>query len=196
MKLIELMPEAFTDLGKLSDEELMKGQDLTPGAEGNFREVDGRVFYKAISRISQNDIARMNKGLPSKGLHTLSVYKPNEYNNMKCFLGVNNSSGFALNGDEIVSVFSTQGSSGKALMAEAIKQGGRRLDCYAERDENGMIHGPLYSLYSRMGFRVDESMNSGTPGEPYAIVKGVSDYVDDNGQVHPEHPVVVIFMIR
>lgn len=202
MKLKDILPEAFRDLGKLSDEELMKGQKLNPGASGNFKEVDGRVFYRAITGISRNDLIRLNKGLPSRGLHTLTVYSPNEYNKMRCFLGVNNSSGFCLKegnpkGTEIVSLFSTQGSSGRALMDEAVRQGGRVLDCYAKRDpKTGIISGPLFYLYSEFGFKIDKNMNSGTPGEPYAIVNGVSDYVDDAGQVHPDNPTVVIFMIR
>jgi hypothetical protein len=71
------------------------------------------------------------------------------------------------------------------------------LDCYAVRDpKTGAISGPLYKLYTRHGFRIDDTMNSGTKGEPYAIVNGVSDYVDANGTVQPQNPTVVIFMVR
>jgi hypothetical protein len=117
---------------------------------------------------------------------------------MKCYLGVNNSSGYAIaHRDELVSVFSSQGSSGHAIVKDAINNGAKRLDCFAIRNnKTGNISGDLYRLYSMNGFKIDKSMNSGTPGEPYAIVNGVSDYVDDNGNVHPEDPRVVIFMKR
>jgi hypothetical protein len=194
---ISSLLEAFKDIGKLSPEQLKKGQKLDPKDDDNFTPVTGRVFHKAINRIRQNDIERLNKGLPSKGLKTLSVYGPGDYNKMKCFLGKNNSSGYCIaHGDELVSVFSSQKSSGKAIMKDAIKNGARRLDCYALRDKKGNIEGPLYKLYSSFGFRIDKSMNSGTPGEPYAIVNGVSDFVNDKGQVEPDNPQVVIFMKR
>lgn len=188
--------EAFKDIGKLSPEQLKKGQYLNPNEKDNFTLVDGRVFHQAIGKIKQNDIARGNQGLPSKGLKTLSVYGPAEYNKMKCYLGKNNSSGYCIaHKDELVSVFSSQKASGDAIMLDAVKNGARRLDCYAFRRE-GKIEGPLYKLYTKYGFKVDTSMNSGKKGEPYAIVKGVSDYVNDSGGVEPDNPQVVIFMKR
>lgn len=195
-KLNLLLKEAFKDIGKLSPEELKKGQYLDPKEEGNFKRVDGRTFYNAISRIRQNDIAKKNKGLPSKGLKTLTVYNAGDYKKMKCYLGKNNSSGYCIShGDELVSVFSSQKSSGDAIMADAVKNGAKRLDCYAFR-KNGKISGPLYSLYKRYGFKIDKSMNVGVPGEPYAIVNGVSDFVNDKDEVEPENESVVIFMKR
>jgi hypothetical protein len=191
MTLKELF-EKFYDMGRLSPEQLEKGQKLFD--ENDFSEVDGTTFFRAISKIKENDIAKLNKGLPHKGLETLSVYNRSDYNKMKCFLGHNNSSGYAINhGDELVSVFSTKGSSGDAIMKSAVKNGAKHLDCFAFR-KGKEIYGPLYSLYSRHGFKIDKSMNSGTPGEAYAIVDGVSDFVDDEGKVHPEDPRVVIFM--
>jgi hypothetical protein len=186
--------EKFTDIGKLSDTQLKKGHPLT---NEDFVEVDGTVFFNAITKIKINDIARLNKGLPSKGLHTLTVYKRDDYNKMKCYIGENNSSGYALQDKhELVSVFSSLGSSGNAIMLSAVKNGANHLDCFALRDKEGNISGPLYSLYSKHGFKIDKSMNSGKPGESYAIVKGVSDYVDDNEIVHPDDERVVIFMKR
>jgi hypothetical protein len=183
--------EIFTDLGKLSPEQLKRGQKLKPG-EDNFTQVTGRVFYQAVSRIKTNDIAR---GDQARGLDTLTVYTPNEYNQMECYLGKNNSSGYAIkDGSELVSVFSSQGSSGDAIVQDAIKNGATHLDCFATRDRSGNIMGGLYTLYSRNGFVIDTDMNSGEPGEAYSIVNGVSSFVDDHGQVHPDDPRVVIFM--
>ena len=52
----------------------------------------------------------------------------------------------------------------------------------------------MFRLYSGFGFKIDKSMNIGKKGEPYSIIKGVSDYVDENEKVHPEDERVVIFM--
>jgi len=170
------------------------GQRLSQEDDGNFQQVPGRVFAQAVSRIKQNDLAR---GDAAKGLETLHVYPANEYNGMNCFIGKNNSSGYAIaHGDELVSVFSSQGSSGSAIMQDAIKNGASRLDCFAIRKEDGSIEGGLYTLYSRHGFSIDKSMNDGEPGQPYSIQNGVSSYVDDNEKVHPNDPRVVIFMKR
>jgi hypothetical protein len=115
---------------------------------------------------------------------------------MKCFLGKNNSSGFAIkNKNELVSVFSSQKSSGNAIVKKAIEEGAKKLDCFAIRDpKNKTISGDLYRLYSKNGFKIDKSLNDGTPGEKYAIINGVSDYVDDDGNVQPENECVVIYM--
>lgn len=80
-------------------------------------------------------------------------------------------------------------------MLSAIENGAKRLDCFAIR-RNGKIEGQLFNLYSNYGFKIDTDMNSGKKGEPYAIVNGVSDYVDENGVVHPDDERVVIFMKR
>jgi phage gpG-like protein len=195
-EIVAPLDEAFTDLGKLSPEELLKGQPLDPANEDNFAEVEARVFHTAISKLRANDFAKLNAGLPSKGLHTLETYGIPKYQTMRCFLGRNNSSGFALTKDGgLVSVFSTQRSSGKAIVAAAVEFGATHLDCFALR-QDGEIVGPLYRLYASAGFRIDTSFSDGTPGEAFAVVRGVSDFVDDAGDVHPDDPRVVIFMRR
>jgi len=170
------------------------GHRLSQFNHGNFQKVSGRLFAQAVSRITQNDLAR---GDAAKGLDTLHVYSVTEYNSMKCFIGKNNSSGYAIaHGNELVSVFSSQGSTGSAIMKDAIQNGVTRLDCFAIRNKDGSIEGGSHTLYSRHGFSIDVGMNSGEPGQAYAIQNGVSDYVDDSGNVHPDDPRVVIFMKR
>lgn len=196
LEKIELILETFKDIGKLTAAQLMKGQSLNPEESDNFKQVTGRVFHQAINQIRKNDIEKLNKGLPSKGLKTLSVYDVNEYNKMKCFLGKNNSSGYCIHGkDELVSVFSSQKSSADAIMKDVVKNEVKRLDCFAFRNE-GKISGPLYKLYTKYGFKIDKSMNIGKKGEPYAIINGVSDFVTDSGVVQFDNPQVVIFMKR
>ena len=187
---IDSILEAFKDIGKLSAKELMRGQKLNPDDSDNFKQVTGRVFHQSVSKIRVNDIAR---GDNAKGLDTLTVYKVSEYKKMKCYLGKNNSSGYCIaHRDELVSVFSSQQSSGTAIMKSAIKNGAKRLDCFALRN-NDKISGDLYKFYSNAGFKIDERKNE---GKPYPVVNGVSDYVDDKGNIHPEDERVVIYMKR
>lgn len=191
---INAILEAFKDIGKLSPEQLMKGQKLDPKSTDNFKPVTGRVFYQAIMKIRNNDIARGDK---AKGLDTLTVYSVSDYKKMKCYLGKNNSSGYCINGNELVSVFSSQQSSGKALMKSAVENGAERLNCFALRNnKTGQISGDLYKLYSRFAFKIDKNKNIGRTGESYSIVNGISDYVDEYGNVHPEDERVIIFMRR
>lgn len=190
-----LITEEFKDIGKLPPEKLTKGQYLNPNDKDNFVRVSGRVFFMAIKKIKENDIARKNKGLLSKGVDTLSFYNAGEYDKMQCYLGRNNSSGYAIDKGTLKSVFSSQKSSGDAIMVDAIANGAKKLDCYVFRYD-GVLSGPLYKLYTKHGFRVDVSFNVGKPGEPYAVVNGVSDYVNAKEQVEPDNPKVVVFMKR
>ena len=181
--------EAFKDMGKLSDEELQKGQRLEKGKD-NFSSTTGTIFHKAVTKIKSNDIGRGDK---AKGLDTLTVYKRNEYNKMRCYLGDNNSSGYCIKGKDLVSVFSSQNSSGSAIVQNAIKNGARKLDCFATL-ENGKLSGDLYSLYSRNGFKVDKSLTTGELGVAYTIQNGISRFVNSKEEVEIDNPQVVIFM--
>lgn len=190
------LDEAFTDLEKLSPAELTKGQPLDPSDRGNFRRVDARVFHRTLTHLQSNDLAKLDAGVPSKGLNTLTAYSVDEYRKMACFIGINNSSGFAVTrSGELVSVFSSQRSSGAAIVTAAVENGARHLDCFCLR-QGGRIEGALFRLYSRAGFKIDRDRNEGVPGEPMSIVRGISDFVDERGVVHPDDPRVVVFMRR
>lgn len=191
MRIKDIVGEAFVDIGKLPDEELKKGQALTGDGE-HFKKVKGRIFHLVITKMSKFDALREYP----KGLGDLTIYTVNEYNEMDCYIGVNNTSGFCVTKQgELVSVFSTAGSSGNAIVKEAIKRGARKLDCFAYRDTDGNIGGQLYKLYRRHGFEIDRNLNVGNEGEAYSIQNGVSSFVDENGIVHPEDERVVVFMI-
>ncbi|MGO2933157.1 hypothetical protein [Microbacterium sp.] len=90
------------------------------------------------------------------------VYDSDEYRDMRMFTTDDGKAGFALKGDEIVSVFvhsdSEHRGSAQALMAAAVEQGGRRLDCYDTI---------LPSVYARAGF------------VPVARVRWNDDYAPD-----------------
>jgi len=194
----EILVEAFSDLGKLSPEQLRKGYRLNPNDSDNFKEVSGRVFHNALEVIKNNDDMRKvtNPDYYKAIRQNLSTYPIAEYNSMRCFLGKNNSSGFCIkDDDELVSLFSSLESSGKAAALAAIENGAKRLDCFATQDQNGNIKNEgLYKLYSSVGFVIDESLTTGELGEPYAIQNGISYFVGPDEVVDPTHPTVVIFM--
>jgi hypothetical protein len=62
------------------------------------------------------------------------VYEAEEYAQMRLFCADDGKAGFALKGDEIVSVFVSRDSEhagcARTLLATAVSEGGRRLDCF------------------------------------------------------------------
>ena len=77
----------------------------------------------------------------------LSVYSTKEYQRMRLFLNPENTAGFALQGDNIVSVFAHRTLAPRALphLADvAVRYGGRRMDVYDTY---------LPRIYAREGFR-------------------------------------------
>ena len=102
---------------------------------------DPEKFYDAISKVKE---AHAEQGTDKQ----LAVYSPQEYAGMKTFLSPNGKTGFALKGDDIVSVFShptdTPGAAAH-LLDVAVKNGGRRLDAFDTY---------LPKIYAREGFRV------------------------------------------
>lgn len=75
------------------------------------------------------------------------VYDAKEYGDMRLFTTDDGKAGFALKGDDIVSVYVRRDSEHRgcaaALMAQAVAQGGRRLDCFDTE---------LPHVYARAGF--------------------------------------------
>lgn len=176
--------EDFKDIGKLPDDILNKGHRLSPN-EDNFTQVSGRVFHKVLSKYASSDKLRENP----KGMNDLSIYGVDEYLSMDCFLGKNNTSGYAVTQTgELVSVFSFMKSSGDAIVVDAIMNGARHLDCFAYMSDDGSLYGKLYELYSRHGFVINEGL---TKGGEYPIENGIS-VVD--GALSGE-PNVVVYMV-
>ena len=99
------------------------------GAAGGFRE--------AISALREGN----------RYASSVYVYDEADYGQMRLYATDDGKAGFALKGDEIVSVFvhadSTHRGAAPALMAAAVEQGGRRLDCYDT---------VLPKLYAEAGF--------------------------------------------
>lgn len=75
------------------------------------------------------------------------AYTAEEYAQMRLFLAPDGLSGFALKGEDIVSVFSHPASGGgraRKIIDVAVANGGRTLDCF---------DGKLVQIYSALGFR-------------------------------------------
>ena len=105
-------------------------------------------FYEFSSPGAQlfQDAIRASKDSSPFGA-AVYVYPIEDYEGMRLFLTDDAKAGFALKGDDIVSVFSgqTQRGSVHAMMQLAIQEGGRRLDAFDT---------VLPDLYSVHGFRI------------------------------------------
>lgn len=109
-------------------------------------------FHDAIAKARQNN---------EKGLY-VSLYPIDDINHgdwveigysnkdMRLFLSDDGSTGFALHGEDIISVFSDKTVANHpksvcSILLNALEAGGRKLDCYGE---------DLVKIYERMGFKL------------------------------------------
>lgn len=113
------------------------------------RGVPTPTFYELGADGAPNFASSMTNLAERNPYHaSVWVYGEDEYRKMRLFTTEDGSAGFALkDGDEIVSVYSHGGPQnravGQALLATAVAQGGRRLDCFDTI---------LPRLYARAGF--------------------------------------------
>jgi len=125
--------------------------------------VDGKVFHAALLHAKQH----------GKNMEGVDLYSIAEYDNdMCCYLSNDSLSGYVINfNGELLSVFSLVSKRGDTLVKHAIKHGAMKLNCFVDVSDNGIFSGPLWTLYSRNGFKLDTSVNVG--GE-FPVVNGVS----------------------
>lgn len=76
------------------------------------------------------------------------------------YLSTDGQSGFGLDGTTLVGVFSTVKGRGGTLVAHALVEGARDLDCF---------DGHLPAFYARFGFREVRREPNWTPGEPDVV---------------------------
>jgi hypothetical protein len=96
----------------------------------------------------------------------VNVYSPEEYAEMRLFVTADNKSGFALKGDDIVSVWSDpKGPSGRtdSLLPMAVQMGGRRLDAFDT---------VLPEIYAKHGFRIESRLSWNDEFAPTGWDKG------------------------
>ena len=148
------LPRAF---GRESPSDAQRSRDVvavfrpTPAASSSIS-AKGHVaqsFYElggaGGAKSFQNAITRAKTGTYGASVH---VYSADEYKAMRLFMSPDGNSGFALKGDDIVSLFKNpelkaKGIANTSLML-ATEQGGRKLDCFDTQ---------LPKLYSNSGFR-------------------------------------------
>ena len=131
------------------------------------------------ARLFHDRIAELKRSNPFAA--AVDVHSAEEYAHCRLFLTGNGRAGFALaDGDMLVSVFSYRGEhAGDDIVAKAVEQGARRLDCYN-------IRGGLPRLYGRHGFKpvatVDwnddyapDGWDYGTFGRPDVMAMAVTD---------------------
>jgi hypothetical protein len=96
-----------------------------------------KTFHNAITRAKTGEFGA-----------SVTAYEPDDYKGMRLFTTPDGRSGFALKGDDIVSLFKHPDQKAKGvattMLALATQQGGRRLDCFDTA---------LPGLYDRSGFR-------------------------------------------
>ena len=104
------------------------------------RDIDAEKFSEAVLAVRK---AHEKSGLDKQ----LTLYSVQDYRKMRMFLGREGTAGFALQGDNIVSVFAhpllARGASPN-LLDWAVQKGGRRVDIFDTY---------LPKLYAREGFR-------------------------------------------
>jgi hypothetical protein len=108
----------------------------------------------------------------------VALYSPDEYRDMRTFLTQDRSAGFALKGDDIVSVFKHPNSphgkiANSSILPLATAQGGRRLDAfdtnlpsiYADSDFRAVARLPWNDAYAPEGWNYDrmKKYNNGRP---------------------------------
>lgn len=106
--------------------------------------VESVHVYRTLPGLFYHDVSRVEEYR-----HCLTRYTPADYAKMRCFTAFAGMAGYALRGDEIVSVFNRSKirGLGRAVLRHAIAMGGRRLDCF---------DGKLVDIYKSVGF-VEES---------------------------------------
>lgn len=110
----------------------------TPLTFHELGEGGGETFHKAIDAA---------KAASPNGA-AVTLYSADEYDHMRTFLADDGKAGFALKGDDIISVFRDPSSKSKgavtSILALATQLGGKRLDCFDTA---------LPSMYARCGFK-------------------------------------------
>lgn len=126
------------DVTKKKEKKLNKGEPKQQKQPHDIIEVHPHHFHKRVSKFRElNDMNRAN----------VHPYSPEDYSQMKTYMTRDGKSGYAVkNGNELVSVHSSERGRGDHLVGHAVKMGAKKLDAYD-------IGGKLPSLYGKHGFQ-------------------------------------------
>ena len=138
---------------------MAKRRDLNAKLDKRLTDAGIPHYQEPIYRVTASAFTkaiRRGKFTSGKNAWMVSLHEKSEYKTMKCFLSRDGKTGMAITKDgDVVSLFSA-GSAGGAkknamgsLIPFAVAHGGRKLDCYAQKDK----YKNLATLYSRYGAR-------------------------------------------
>ena len=148
----EVVPTQVHTLDTVRATQLQRRGDSTPDLY-ELAPSDADLYRQQMEQLKVSD----------RFASSVHIYNDDEYANMRLFVTDDGRSGIALNDDEIVSAFSHRDSkypsAAKSMLAVAIQQGGRRLDCFDTA---------LPRIYSEAGF------------VPVARLKWNDDYAPDS----------------
>ncbi len=149
----DVPPDVKLQEGKRGGKYYESGQQESLSISHEIKEVDPQEFETIKSKVPQNM------------KYFLSTYTPEQMKEkgIKTYLTANKTAGVALNGDEIINLFSLQSGEGKKALIAAIEKGGRRLDCFDKR--SGENYG-LPDYYKKFGFKEVKREKNWTIGEP------------------------------
>lgn len=132
----EVVPTQVHTLDTVRAKELRHRGDSTPDLY-ELAHSDADVYRQQMEQLK----------VSNRFASSVHIYSDDEYSNMRLFVTDDGRSGIALNDDEIVSAFSHRDSkypsAAKSMLAVAVQQGGRRLDCFDTA---------LPRIYSEAGF--------------------------------------------
>lgn len=116
--------------------------------------------------VSADEFVATRQKMPEASKVFLTQYTPKELadGKVKTYLAENKLSGFALNGDELINVFSLKKGEGTKAVVNAIKLGGKRLDCLGASSVSD-----LPKFYSKFGFKEVKREKNWVEGEPDVI---------------------------
>jgi len=150
-------------------------------------EESAALFHKAISAAAK----------ANKAGAVVHVYEPEEYKNMRLFLAPDALGGFALKGDDIVSVFKDPKAPYKRFALTALEmgvaQGGRRLDCfdtvlphfYSKNNFRAVARIPFVDEYAPEGWDYEgmKDFNNGWPDVVFMVYDPeAGPYRPDDGE--------------
>lgn len=125
--------------------------------------VDGMSMLDTVPRLTylaHVGAARAESSLVRSSLSSLADFIAAPQTECSYFLSSDGRSGFFIHGSIIRGLFSLERGRGDLLVTEAIRAGGRHLECY---------DGYLTDLYGRHGFVETAREANWTPGKPDVV---------------------------
>jgi len=189
-----------------ANQERSAGPDTESDHRGNAPHVLALTKHIHLHEGGNVDLHELEKGEESAALFhkaiskagaAVHVYEPEEYKNMRLFLAPDALGGFALKGNDIVSVFKDPKAPYKRFALTALEmgvaQGGRRLDCfdtvlphfYSKNNFRAVARIPFVDEYAPEGWDYEgmKDFNNGRPDVVFMVYDPeAGPYRPDDGE--------------